>query len=682
MSVLAVRGGARLVDDGDGMGHIESGNGIGPTVPVDAILKWGYWQVPPVMAASVPMEGEEPLIRKYEQVLQRNAIRCSKNYQAASRVTTAAGAEQNRNPQLSEILDAMTLQDSTDKALAAARKKLANEAAAQMALELGISFAAVSPYVRDLVAAQAGVQAERITAGVRDIVANIILDSITQGWDVPQTASQIYEQLVDAKPWQATMLARTDLVAMKNGGSFAAASVLAESAPVFKRWKNADDEKVRPTHVEAEDQVVKLDAPFTVGGAQLMYPGDPAGPDNEVINCRCTLVYTDDPAVMVSAGWDESKHPRHPEGSSEGGKFAPKGEELFQSEPEDWSTVLSHQAEMEQLWEEQKYRDLASANDRGIRADESVRAKIGVQDKLAAKLNGDADFKSLVRALDPYEDWKQEFEPGGSMATADTVEKQTAALAVANWARSSGDSDAIALQFQLAAEQEFGLEPNEFIHKAWEETQQHYADAQGMTLEEWQAQGPEATSRELFTPQQMAGARKFVRAQYDLTQQMFKDAGITHVYAYRGMKFGDPSGPAGPPGAITESLQRGADQFISRSEFWEKDDRRGTPPKQGDYPGMDILSVHQNPLSSWAHSFNSANSFANGNARVHSLAGTKIDVRRVLSTPFTGFGCLDEDEMVVLGGTDMDAMVWSWFDGDWSPPADQEFHLQWTKAKP
>lgn len=97
---------------------------------------------------------------------------------------------------------------------------------------------------------------------------------------------------------------------------------------------------------------------------------------------------------------------------------------------------------------------------------------------------------------------------------------------------------------------------------------------------------------------------------------------------------------------------------------------------------MDILSVHQNPLSSWAHSFNSANSFANGNARVHSLAGTKIDVRRVLSTPFTGFGCLDEDEMVVLGGTDMDAMVWSWFDGDWSPPADQEFHLQWTKAKP
>jgi hypothetical protein len=32
-----------------------------------------------------------------------------------------------------------------------------------------------------------------------------------------------------------------------------------------------------------------MDEPFTVGGASLMYPGDPAGPAEEVINCRCCV---------------------------------------------------------------------------------------------------------------------------------------------------------------------------------------------------------------------------------------------------------------------------------------------------------------------------------------------------------------------------------------------------------
>ena len=44
MTVLATRGPLRLVDDGDGKGHVESGRYHGPVVPVEAILKWGYWK--------------------------------------------------------------------------------------------------------------------------------------------------------------------------------------------------------------------------------------------------------------------------------------------------------------------------------------------------------------------------------------------------------------------------------------------------------------------------------------------------------------------------------------------------------------------------------------------------------------------------------------------------------------
>jgi len=32
---------------------------------------------------------------------------------------------------------------------------------------------------------------------------------------------------------------------------------------------------------------VGMNEPFLVGGASLMYPGDPNGPASEIINCRC-----------------------------------------------------------------------------------------------------------------------------------------------------------------------------------------------------------------------------------------------------------------------------------------------------------------------------------------------------------------------------------------------------------
>jgi uncharacterized protein with gpF-like domain len=47
---------------------------------------------------------------------------------------------------------------------------------------------------------------------------------------------------------------------------------------------------VRQTHLIADGQVRRIDEPFVVGSARLMYPGDESGPPEEVINCHCVTI--------------------------------------------------------------------------------------------------------------------------------------------------------------------------------------------------------------------------------------------------------------------------------------------------------------------------------------------------------------------------------------------------------
>lgn len=121
---------------------------------------------------------------------------------------------------------------------------------------------------------------------------------IREGRSIPDIAADIDQRLLDSDSarWasRATTVARTETIGATNGGAFAAAlqRAQAEGEPnPEKVWLATMDRRTRPAHQLADTQRVGLLEPFTVGGARMMFPGDPSGPADQVINCRCSALF-------------------------------------------------------------------------------------------------------------------------------------------------------------------------------------------------------------------------------------------------------------------------------------------------------------------------------------------------------------------------------------------------------
>lgn len=89
---------------------------------------------------------------------------------------------------------------------------------------------------------------------------------------------------------RSDLIARTESTGVANYGALQA---LAFEGVAEKKWLATNDTRTRASHRNADDQVVKLDGLFSVGGANMMFPGDPTAPVSETANCRCTMIAGD-----------------------------------------------------------------------------------------------------------------------------------------------------------------------------------------------------------------------------------------------------------------------------------------------------------------------------------------------------------------------------------------------------
>lgn len=137
---------------------------------------------------------------------------------------------------------------------------------------------------------ESGFEASRQTTQrmVGDITEALV-DAYQEGMSVPDIADRLQNDVFeDMRGWEARRIARTEVISGSNRGSVTA--YRDASSVVGKEWLATPGPRTRPTHIEADGQVVPLDAKFVVGGARADHPGDSSLPADERINCRCTTV--------------------------------------------------------------------------------------------------------------------------------------------------------------------------------------------------------------------------------------------------------------------------------------------------------------------------------------------------------------------------------------------------------
>lgn len=87
---------------------------------------------------------------------------------------------------------------------------------------------------------------------------------------------------------RARTIARTEIGAAQNAGMIDAAEAL--QVRYLKEWISIEDGRTRLSHTLVDGKKIPREQKFRVGDAELDHPGDPSGPPEEVINCRCTML--------------------------------------------------------------------------------------------------------------------------------------------------------------------------------------------------------------------------------------------------------------------------------------------------------------------------------------------------------------------------------------------------------
>jgi len=155
-------------------------------------------------------------------------------------------------------------------------------------------------YMEQYAIREAGVQVVSINTYTKKEFLKTIQGQIDEGMKKGLGTNQIADNIKKKLPgawrrgstWKARRIAQTEVITASNASGFMAAEQTGYN--MNKIWITAPigvAETERHAVMGINEQKRGMNEPFDVGGVPMMMPGDPTGGAENVINCRCSLIY-------------------------------------------------------------------------------------------------------------------------------------------------------------------------------------------------------------------------------------------------------------------------------------------------------------------------------------------------------------------------------------------------------
>jgi hypothetical protein len=166
---------------------------------------------------------------------------------------------------------------------------VAAAAGARVAEVFGIDFDLDSSEVQEFIQARANQLAGQVTETTYRQITQALADGTAAGDDVAELAARVREVFAEASKNRSVVIARTEVISAFNGSTAQLAAILPDDVVAGQEWIATRDGRTRASHAAVDGEWRRPGSPFDVGGHRLLYPGDPSGPADETVQCRCTL---------------------------------------------------------------------------------------------------------------------------------------------------------------------------------------------------------------------------------------------------------------------------------------------------------------------------------------------------------------------------------------------------------
>ena len=164
-------------------------------------------------------------------------------------------------------------------------------AGGQLAGRFAIDFDLAAPWVSDFIDARAKQLAGQITDTTYDAIRAQMSEGVVAGESIDDLAARIRNLFTQTYASRAETVARTEVISAYNGAASLGAAQLPHDVVAAQEWIATRDSRTRSAHASVDGQVVPIGLPFSVGGASMAYPGDPAGGSKNTVNCRCAVAF-------------------------------------------------------------------------------------------------------------------------------------------------------------------------------------------------------------------------------------------------------------------------------------------------------------------------------------------------------------------------------------------------------